>query len=319
MAKKFNIDGVKSMITSDKVLTSEAEARERFWSPSEQRTIDSDYKNNNDLSNNKFATNLNVSLIIPDPNQPRKHFNKSSLEDLSNSIRERGVESPIIVRPVEDEKFKIIAGERRWRCSVSLGLKTIPAIIKKLNDADAYMLALTENIQRESLHYLDESEAFKRMIDQGYVKDQKQLAEKLGKSKGYISEKFKILSLPHKVKALIYETDSISFSHAVLLAQVKDADTAFELAHKIPKGELPVRRLEALLSSGAAEKPENPRHKSSFQPVQIKAVTNGFNLTVKYRKDRPEDILKIINIFEQKIEELKNKSKDTENDASSHV
>ncbi len=308
MVKKFSIEGVKNKITSDKVLTTEDEAKERFWSPTGGSAEKINFENISDL---KSYVNLNVSEIIPDPNQPRKFFDQSSLEDLSNSIRERGIETPINVRPEKDGKFRIIAGERRWRCAVSLGLKTIPSIIKEMNDADAFLLSLTENIQRENLHYLDESEAFKRMLDEGYVKDQKELAERLGKRKGYISEKFKILSLPQMVKQLIYTTDAITFSHALLLAQVKNSETTLELAHKIAKGELPVRKLEMLLLSGALEKPGNPRHKSSFQPVQIKPVSNGFNLTVKYRKDRPEDVLKIINIFEQKINELKSNFKST--------
>lgn len=319
MAKKFSIEGVQGKITSDKVLTTEEEARERFWTPTEQQAVKPVPEKINNYQNYKSVINLDVFLIIPDPNQPRKHFDKSSLDDLKNSISERGVDTPIIVRPIEDGKYKIVAGERRWRCSVALGLKTVPAIAKELNDAEAYMLALTENIQRESLHYLDESEAYKRMIDGGYVGDQKELAEKLGKSKGYISEKFKILSLPKEVKELIYASEAITFSHAVLLAQVKDSNISYDLAQKILKGELSVRKLETHLAAGDFERPNVPRHKSSFQPVQITPVSNGYNLTIKFRNDRPEDIVKIINVFEQKIDELKNNINNSEEIDSSHA
>ena len=316
MAKKFNPEGMKDKIKSDRTLTSEEEARESFWTPSEQIKSDANLTNSNLSPNEQVILHLEVSSIVPDPNQPRKHFD--SLEDLMNSIRERGVITPIIVRPTEDGKFKIVAGERRWRCSVNLGLKTIPAEAKELSDAEAFMLALTENVQRENLHYLDESSAFKKMIDEGYVKNQKELAEKLGKSKGYISEKLKILSLPQKIKDLIYASDAVTFSHAVLLAESQNSDLAFDLAQKVIKGEMSVRKLESSIASGAPDKTDAPRHKSSFQPVQIKPVSNGFNLTVKYRNDRPEDIIKIINIFEQKIIELKDKFGDTEA-GSSHV
>jgi len=319
MVKKFNIESIQSKITSDKVLTSEEEARERFWAPTQKQKAEFDLKNINDLSINKSVINLDVSLILPDPNQPRKHFDRSSMEDLTNSIRERGVETPIIVRPLPAGKFKIVAGERRWRCSVALGLKSIPSIIKELNDAEAYMLALTENIQRENLHYLDESEAYRKMMDEGYVKDQKELAERLGKSKGYISEKLKILSLPQTVKELIYISDAITFSHAVLLAQVSSNEVSYDLAQKIARGEMSVRKLDCLLAAGNCDKPDLPRHKSSFQPIQITPVSNGYNLTVKYRKDRPEDILKIINVFEQKINEFKNYINKSGEIDSSHV
>jgi ParB family chromosome partitioning protein len=319
MAKKFNLEGMKDKIKSDRTLTSEEEARESFWTPSSQNTDDLNLQNNKYDEFKQSVHNLDLSQIMPDPDQPRKYFDKNALEDLTNSIRERGVESPIIVRPIPEGKFKIIAGERRWRCSLGLGLKTIPAIIKEVNDAEAYMLSLTENIQRESLHYLDESAAFKRMVDAGYVKDQRELTEKLGKSKGYISEKFKILSLPQKVKEIIYASDAITFSHAVLLAQLQNTDASYELAQRIAKGEMSVRKLESFISSGAVDKPNKIRHKASFQPVQIRKVSNGFNLTVKYRKDRPEDVIKIINIFEQHINELKRTLEKSELDESSHV
>jgi ParB family chromosome partitioning protein len=250
---------------------------------------------------------LDVSLIDPDPNQPRKFFSKTSLEDLTNSIRERGVDTPIIVRPASGGRYKIVAGERRFRGSIAAGLKSIPVTIKEYNDAEAYIAALTENIQREDLHYLDESEAFKSMIDQGYVKDQVELAERLGKSKTYVTYKFKILTLPQKIKDLIYDTDGISFTHARFLAQIQNEETAYQYAKKIVKGELTVQRLEELIASGAPGKGDQPRPKSSFQPVQMRQKSNGFDMTIKYRKDRPEDIIKIINIFKEKIIELESR------------
>ena len=319
MAKKFSINGIKDKIKSNRILTSEEDAIASFWAPTKQEKSHEELKDISLSKKEHNILNLDVSLIVPDPNQPRKHFDKLSLEDLANSIRERGVESPIIVRPIPDGKYMMVAGERRWRCSVSLGLKTIPSIIKDLSDADAFMLSLTENIQRENLHYLDESEAFKKMINNGYVRDQKELAHMLGKSKAYISEKFKILSLPDEIKELMYSNDAITFSHAVLLAQVSNKNFSYEIAQKIIKGEMSVRKLELLISSGSAEKGNIARHKSSFQPIQITQVSNGFNLIVKYRNDRPEDIIKIIDIFEQKINELKLYISSKEPASGSHV
>lgn len=261
------------------------------------------------LSNNERINSILTNKIDPDPNQPRKFFNKTTLVDLTNSIRARGVDTPIIVRPSGDGRYKIVAGERRFRCSVAIGLKSIPAVIKDYSDAQSYIAALTENIQREDLHYLDESEAFKCMIDQGYVKDQGELAETLGKSNAYISSKLKILSLPQKLKDLIFTSDQITFTHAMLLQQIRNDNISLDMAKKIIAGELSTRKLEALISSGVLEKVNLPRPKSSFQPVQMKARSNGFDMTIKYRKDRPEDIMKIINVFEQKIVELKTQVK----------
>lgn len=299
MAKKSDLEtGLKGKIVSDRTLTSEDEAREEFWKPTAGvRSATSEQQN--------IPNELDISLLEPDPDQPRKCFNKQKLEELEASIRERGIEVPLSVRPTGDGKYKIISGERRWRCASNIGLQAVPVIIKSLNDKEAFIDALTDNIQREDLHYLDEAESFQKMIDRAYVKDQNELAGKLKKSLGYVSKKMAILSLPQKVKDLIYASEAISYSHAVLLATIDEEEKAYHLAQKIIKDNLPTRKLEQMISSAANLQPHLRRPKSSFHPIKIEPVTHGFNMTIKYRKDRPEDVVKIIATFEDKIAELR--------------
>ena len=203
MTKKkepINLVGIQNRIKSDRSITTEEEAREKFWTPTEPDSADKKEENNINKSNYIHTVEeLDISKIFPDPNQPRKKFNQITLEELANSIAERGVLNPIIVRRVP-EGYKLIAGERRWRASKSLGKTHILAIVKEVNDAAAFAESLTENIQRDDLHYIDESEAYKLAIERKYFASQSDLAEKLGVQRSRVSERMKLQQLPVEVK-----------------------------------------------------------------------------------------------------------------------
>lgn len=301
--KPFSLSKIQHRIKSDRELTSEESARESFWTPTVEHETDTN-KNKSIISNDIEAEviNLNIDLIDPDPNQPRRYFGYDHLEELKESIKERGVETPIHVRRANNNRFKLISGERRWRCCVELGIEKIPAIIKEMDDANAFFSALIENIQRENLHFLDEAFAYKSMLEKNFVKNQNEIASQIHVNRQRISERLKITTLPEDVQQIIYSDPGISFTHALLLSNVKDPLLCLELAKKVSKERLPKRKLEALIAAGHNVA---PRHKSSFKPIQFKKKPAGFDLTIKYRIDRPEDKEIIIKTLEDKLKELK--------------
>jgi len=304
MSKKkepINLAALQTRIKSDRTITTEEEAREQFWAPTSDPNLIKKEENNNNI-NNQTILELDINKISPDPNQPRKKFNQSTLEELASSIAERGVLNPILVRPF-DGGYKLIAGERRWRACKSLGKSTIPAIIKDLNEVDAYLAAVTDNIQRENLHYLDECGTYQEMIEKKFVSSQSELAEKLGVQRSRISERMKLLTLPHDVKELAYQNEAISISHAVRLAQVEDREFCSALAQKIVKDNITVKKLDEFI----IKKKKSPeRHKASFRAVHLRKKASGFDLVVKFRTDRPEDRVMIIENLQRVISDLEN-------------
>jgi ParB family chromosome partitioning protein len=302
MSKKkepLNLAALQSRIKSDRTITTEEEAREQFWKPTAEPIPKIKDDNINNITNLSILE-LEINKISPDPNQPRKKFNQTTLEELANSIAERGVLNPILVRPF-DGGYKLIAGERRWRACKFLGKSTIPAIVKDLNEVEAYLAAVTDNIQRENLHYLDECRTYQEMIEKKFVANQSELAEKLGVQRSRISERMKLLTLPYEVKELAYQNEAISISHAVRLAQVEDKDFCYALAAKIAKDNITVKKLDELITK-KRKSPE--RHKASFRAVHLRKKTSGFDLIVKFRTDRPEDRAMIIEHLQRIISDL---------------
>jgi len=174
--------------------------------------------------------------------QPRKFFYEEDLQELSASIQKRGVLQPIIVRPLGQNKYQIIAGERRWRASKMAGLSTIPAIVKELTDKEALEFAIVENVQRQDLNPLEEAEGYQRLIEEfSYTQDV--LAKSMGKSRSHITNLLRLLTLPDEIKDYIYD-GSLSMGHARSLINVENN---IELAKKIISEGLNVRQAEQLL------------------------------------------------------------------------
>ncbi|MDP3012679.1 MAG: ParB/RepB/Spo0J family partition protein, partial [Candidatus Subteraquimicrobiales bacterium] len=144
-----------------------------------------------------------IDNIIPNPNQPRKHFDPQAFEELVSSIKEFGLIQPIVVRTKENN-FEIIAGERRWRAAKEAGLATIPAIIRNSTDTESLEMALIENIQRENLNAVEEATAYHQLIED-FDLTQGELASKLGKSRAAIANTLRLLDLPEEIKSLIAE------------------------------------------------------------------------------------------------------------------
>ena len=183
-----------------------------------------------------------VDRITPNPKQPRIAADPAALEDLTASIREHGVLQPILVRPLERGHYEIVAGERRWRAVTALALALIPAIIEEMSDEQAIEIAVIENLQRENLSPLDEAAIFARMTSElGY--SIRKLANKLGKDKGYIENRLRLVAAPADVRALVAER-SDTISHAYELMKIDDPARRAELAAQIARGELSLARLK---------------------------------------------------------------------------
>lgn len=209
-------------------------------------------------NNNAEGLNyLSISNVIPNPNQPRKIFTSAELEELASSIKKNGVLQPIIVRSIGNEKYEIIAGERRWRASQIAGLITIPALIKDMAIKESLELALIENIQRENLSALEEAESYKKLIDL-YNYTQEKISERVSKSRSHIANLLRLINLPEKVKNYMNQ-GLLSLGHAKLLINLEDAE---QIADIIVNNNLNVRATEDLIRGKKNKKPINTENKA---------------------------------------------------------
>jgi len=184
---------------------------------------------------------LSITDLIPNKYQPRKYFDEISLEDLTNSIKERGIIQPIIVRKSNDEnsKFEIIAGERRWLAAQRAGIHTVPVVVTDVDDLKSLEFAIVENVQRHDLNPLEEAQGYKRLIDE-FSYDQEKVSKFIGKSRSYITNSLRILTLPAEVIRLI-ETQKLTTGHAKILVGLENASF---VANKIIEKKLSVRQAE---------------------------------------------------------------------------
>ncbi len=197
-----------------------------------------------DSQSSEDKSKISISSIVRNKYQPRKKFDKESLEELTNSIKERGIIQPIVVRRSEDQdgKYEIIAGERRWQSAQNAGLHEVPVIIIKADNLKSLEFAIVENVQRKDLNPIEEAEGYKRLIDD-FNYDQDKVSKFIGKSRAHISNCLRLLSLPKEVIELIIE-EKISQGHAKILVGLENA---FFLAKKIIDKKLSVRQSENLI------------------------------------------------------------------------
>jgi len=196
------------------------------------------------IGETKVETSVNklpLSDIVPNKYQPRKNFDEENLEDLSNSIKERGVIQPIIVRKSnsDNSKHEIIAGERRWLAARKAGLHEIPVVITEADDLKSLEFAIVENVQRHDLNPLEEAQGYKRLIDD-FSYDQEKVSKFIGKSRSYITNSLRLLNLPKDVLKFV-EEKKISAGHAKILVGL---DNALFIANKIIEKKLSVRQTE---------------------------------------------------------------------------
>ena len=199
------------------------------------------------IGDNETKTSSNkipISSIVPNRNQPRKFFEKESLNELTNSIKERGIIQPLIVRKYDDQdnKFELIAGERRWQAAQAAGIHEVPVLVIEADHLKSLELAIIENVQRRDLNAIEEAESYKNLIDNfGYEQDQ--VSQFIGKSRSHVSNTLRLLSLPEKLIEMI-RSEKISQGHAKILIGLENS---LLLAEKIIKKKLSVRQTENLV------------------------------------------------------------------------
>ena len=195
-----------------------------------------------------------IELLKPSATNPRKHFAEADLEDLAKSIRDKGLLQPIVVRPLAEGEYEIVAGERRWRAAQRAGIHDVPVLIRELSDGEALEIALIENIQRTDLNPLEEARAYGLLLER-FSYTQQQLADSIGKSRSHIANTLRLLNLPESVRRQI-EEGNLTAGHARALVAT---DSPAELADRIIKLGLSVREAEGLARE--ASSPRKPRAK----------------------------------------------------------
>lgn len=228
--------------------------------------------------------NLLLAEIVPNKYQPRKNFDEENLNDLANSIKERGVIQPIIVRRsnTDNSKYEIIAGERRWLAAQKAGLHEIPVVVTDADDLKSLEFAIVENVQRHDLNPLEEAQGYKRLIDE-FAYDQDKVSKFIGKSRSYISNSLRLLSLPKEVIEFI-EQKKITAGHAKILVGL---DNAVFLANKFIEKKLSVRQAENLVKIFRKTK----RNVSSKGDSNIRDLENsmsekiGLSVSIKNNKN----------------------------------
>jgi ParB family transcriptional regulator, chromosome partitioning protein len=198
-----------------------------------------------------------IDLVQRNPGQPRKHFDEGDLADLSNSIRTHGVLQPILVRPLGDGRYEIVAGERRWRAAQRAGLHAIPAIIRELNEVEVVEIAIIENVQRTDLNPIEEAQGFQTLIDR-FSRTQEEIAEAVGKSRPHIANMLRLLKLPEELQDMVRD-GRLSAGHARAILTAPDPRGLAQRA--IAEG-LNVRDVERL-----AQQAKDERHGPRTNPV----------------------------------------------------
>ncbi|MDZ4321263.1 MAG: ParB/RepB/Spo0J family partition protein [Phenylobacterium sp.] len=188
-----------------------------------------------------------IDLIDPNASQPRSVFRDEDMEELTNSIRERGVLQPILVRPLPNGRFEIVAGERRWRASQRVGLHTVPAVVRELDDLQVMEIAIVENVQRADLSAIEEARGYEVLIAR-FGRTQELVAQVVGKSRSHVANMLRLLTLPGTVQNLVVE-NKLSAGHARALITAENPEA---LAEQVMAKGLSVRETEALVRKGAA-------------------------------------------------------------------
>ena len=237
----------------------------------------------------KSTSKLSISELIPNKFQPRKNFDEDSLNDLTNSIKERGVIQPIIVRKSDDSpSYEIIAGERRWLAAQKAGLHEVPVVVTEADDLKSLEFAIVENVQRNDLNPLEEAQGYQRLIND-FSYDQEKVSKFIGKSRSYITNCLRILTLPKDVLKLV-ETKQLSAGHAKVLVGL---DNASFVAHKIIEKKLSVRGSENFVKLFKKKKQKPLINKeANIRDLELNLTNKlGLNVFIKNKKNNKGKII----------------------------
>lgn len=213
-----------------------------------------------------------VGMIIPNPEQPRKIFTDSELGELTNSIQEFGVLQPLLVKKAEGKKFILIAGERRLRAAKLAGLSRVPVIIKELQEPEAALIALVENVQREDLNFLEEAKAYKKLMDD-FNLTQGEIAKRVSKQQSTISNKIRILSLPEELQQMLM-ANKLTERHARALLKLTEESDRKKVLNRVIDNNLNVKQTEKLVEDVIANKEKAKRKKNKINYISYKIYLN---------------------------------------------
>lgn len=237
-------------------------------------------------------TKLPIEDIVPNPNQPRIHFNETELRELSESIQEHGVLQPLLVRK-HGNGYEIIAGERRYQASKLAGLEELPVIIKEVNDEEMLALALIENLQRSDLNPVEEAKGYRQLIDASGM-TQEALSKAVSKSRSAITNSLRLLDLPEVVQQMIFE-GKLTAGHARAILAVPYEDARIRLAEKVVAEGLSVRATEnlaPLFSAGETPRTPRPAIPQSFKKA-ARVLRQVFNTNVRVKSSRGKNKIEI--------------------------
>lgn len=258
-------------------------------------------------------TEMPLEQIVPNPNQPRTHFNESELEELSESIRENGVLQPLLVRK-NDSKYEIIAGERRYQASKIAGLEKVPVIVRDVDDQKMLELALIENLQRSDLNPIEEAKGYKRLIKASGM-TQEALSKAVSKSRSAITNSLRLLDLPESVQQMMYE-GKLTAGHARAILAVPFEDARIKLAEKVIAEGLSVRATEnlaPLFSVGDSPRAPRPVTPQSYKKA-ARVLRQIFNTNVKVRATRGKNKIEIEFKDEDDLQRILESMVDVNND-----
>lgn len=247
------------------------------------RGMDALFLDNSATDNGNSGTILNINEIEPNRNQPRKVFNENGLEELAKSIEQNGIIQPILVRPMSDGSYQLIAGERRWRAARMAGLHEVPVTIREMSDEEASVFALIENLQREDLNSVEEAEGLKSLIET-YGFTQEEAADRVGKSRTAVTNTLRLLKLPSPVLQILSD-GKITAGHARALLGLDDEKEMLRIAQVTVAQELSVRQVEKMVKYAAQGEKPKPKKRDKkrdkyYDEVEI-ALTNILGRKVK--------------------------------------
>ena len=238
------------------------------------------------------TSTLSINEIVPNKEQPRKTFDETALAELADSIRQHGVLQPLLVRPLANGGYQLVAGERRWRASRMAELKEVPVIIKELSDTEAMEIAIIENLQREDLNPIEEAEGLQALIDKcGYT--QEEVAVSVGKSRPAITNSLRLLKLPQEVRDMAKD-GVISAGHARALLAFDNQPMMIECAKQIVPKRLTVRDVEKMAKRPArASEPKRTQRRDSFYDEVELSLSEALGTKVKVYNGRSKGPLEI--------------------------
>ena len=222
---------------------------------------------------------VQIKDIQKNPYQPRKEFSEEKIQELAQSIKENGLIQPIIVRKSPVLGYEILAGERRYRASIAAGLSEVPVIVKQLSDQDMMLHSIIENLQRENLNPIEEAKAYQSLIDKGFTHTE--IAEKMGKSRPYITNLVRLLGLPKHILIEV-ESGKLSQAHARLLIQLS-SDKQDKLLNRIQTENLSVRQVEQILQKTKKSSKKEKDHFVKEEEQKLKKIL-GLDVQIKLQK-----------------------------------